>query len=140
PAVHDTGSAVAGVPARGKNWAFISSGTWSLVGVEVDRPVIDEKSLAFNLTNEGGVAGTYRLLKNVMGLWLLQECRRQWEREGERLDYGALTAEAEKAPALRAHVDPDDPAFFKPGDMPRRILEHLEANAAPLPASRGEMV
>ena len=83
PAVHDTGSAVAGVPARGKDWAFISSGTWSLVGIEVDQPVISQESLAHNLTNEGGVGGTFRLLKNVMGLWLLQECRRAWEREGD---------------------------------------------------------
>lgn len=140
PAVHDTGSAVAGVPARGSDWAFISSGTWSLVGVEVDSPVINEKSLAFNLTNEGGVAGTFRLLKNVMGLWLLQECRRHWEREGDQVGYAKLTAEAEAAPALKGHVDPDDPAFFKPGDMPQRIVDHLRAKGEPAPQSRGEMV
>ncbi len=140
PAVHDTGSAVAGVPASGDDWAFISSGTWSLVGLEVAEPVITDESLAFNLTNEGGVAGTFRLLKNVMGLWLLQECRRTWESEGAAVDYAGLTAEAEKAAPFRAHVDPDDAAFFKPGDMPERIRAYLSQRGLPLPESRGEMV
>lgn len=140
PAVHDTGSAVAGVPAQGKDWAFISSGTWSLVGVEVETPVISQKSLEYNLTNEGGVAGTYRLLKNVMGLWLLQECRRSWQREGDSVEYADLTAEAEAAQGFRGHVDPDDPAFFKPGEMPERIMAHLKAKGEPLPQTRGEMV
>lgn len=140
PAVHDTGSAVAGVPAEGEGWAFISSGTWSLVGVEVREPVINDASLAENLTNEGGVGETFRLLKNVMGLWLLQECRRVWQSEGDLVDYAALAKEAEAAPALRAHVDPDDPAFFKPGNMPERIRAALAARGEPLPSTRGEMV
>lgn len=140
PAVHDTGSAVAGVPASGDDWAFISSGTWSLVGIEVDQPVISEESLAYNLTNEGGVAGTFRLLKNVMGLWLLQECRRTWQSEGEPVEYAGLTAEAEAAAPFRAHVDPDDPIFFKPGDMPARIRAYVSERGLPVPQSRGEMV
>ena len=140
PAVHDTGSAVAGVPAEDQDWAFISSGTWSLVGVEVVEPVIDEASLAENLTNEGGVGGTFRLLKNVMGLWLLQECRRAWQSEGDQVDYAALTQEALAAPPLRAHIDPDDPAFFKPGGMPERIRAALAGLGQPLPSTRGEMV
>src|SRR5690606_32290715 len=88
PAVHDTGSAVAAVPAQGENWAFISSGTWSLVGMETPWPIIDEESREYNFTIEGGVAGTSRFLKNVLGLWLLQECRRSWAEGGNALEYG----------------------------------------------------
>ena len=115
PAVHDTGSAVAGVPAQGKDWAFISSGTWSLVGVEVERPVINQESLDYNLTNEGGVGGTFRLLKNVMGLWLLQECRRSWQRQGDALEYGELTAEAQDGGALSHPRRSGRPRLFQTG-------------------------
>ncbi|MEP6755542.1 MAG: rhamnulokinase family protein [Chthonomonadales bacterium] len=118
PATHDTGSAVAAVPAEGKSgWAYISCGTWSLVGVETTAPVITPQSLEYNLTNEGGVFGTTRLLRNVMGLWLLQECRRGWEREGTRYEYTQLSQMSEGAPAFAAAIDPDDDRFLNPHDM-----------------------
>lgn len=140
PAVHDTGSAVAAVPAQGDDWAFISSGTWSLVGMEVPEAVITDESHQLNISNEGGVAGTFRHLKNVMGLWLLQECRRAWEREGDALGYAELTRLAREARPLTAHVDPDDPRFFQPGDMPELIRNYLHETGQPVPTTRGEMV
>lgn len=140
PAVHDTGSAVAAVPALGEDWAFISSGTWSLVGVEVQQPIITPESLRHNLTNEGGVDNTFRLLKNVMGLWILQECRREWAKEGTELDYDALTALAQEAPAFQSFIDPDDEIFFPPGDMPNRLRDYLRSKGEPLPQRRGEFV
>ena len=98
PACHDTASAVAAVPAEGRDWCYISSGTWSLMGVELDEPVINEKSLRYNYTNEGGVGGTIRFLRNIMGLWLVQECRRYWVREGYDHSYTELTEMASRAP------------------------------------------
>lgn len=125
PATHDTGSAVAAVPAQGRDgWAYISCGTWSLVGLEAPAPVITEKSLAYNLTNEGGVDGTIRLLRNVMGLWLLQQCRRAWERGGRAYGYDELSRMAAGAPAFGAFVDPDDPAFLNPDDMCEAIAAY----------------
>jgi rhamnulokinase len=119
-ASHDTGAAVAAVPARGKNWAYISSGTWSLVGVEEKAPIITKEALDRNFTNEGGVAGTIRFLKNVTGLWLVQQCRKAWE--GARaLSYDELTRLAGEAPPFRALIDPDDPVFLNPADMPEAI-------------------
>lgn len=140
PAVHDTGSAVAGVPASGRDWAFISSGTWSLVGMEVERPIITEESLAFNLTNEGGVERTYRLLKNVMGLWIVQELRREWERKGEALGYDELTRLASEAEPFKVLIDPDDPSFFKPGDMAERVRAYAVRTGQRPPESLGELV
>lgn len=140
PACHDTGSAVAAVPAGTGPFAYISSGTWSLVGVEVDEPVINDRSLKYNFTNEGGVAGTYRLLKNVMGLWIVQECRRQWEREGVAYDYAKLTAMASVAAPFRSLIDPDGEDFFAPGDMPARIRESCRRTGQPVPESPGEVV
>ena len=124
PACHDTGSAVAAVPARVKDYAYISSGTWSLVGVELDAPIITPQSLAYNFTNEGGVSGTVRFLKNVMGLWLVQECRREWAQAGEALTYADLTDIAERAAPFRSFVDPDDEVFLRPGDMPSRLRNY----------------
>ena len=126
PGTHDTASAVAAVPAVGPasaaggppDWCYLSSGTWSLLGVEVPRPVITAETLRYNLTNEGGVAGTTRLLKNIMGLWLVQECRRTWARAGRDLSYEELIPRAEAAPPFAALVDPDDATFLAPGDMP----------------------
>jgi rhamnulokinase len=115
---HDTASAVAAIPFRQRGSAFVSAGTWSLVGLEVDRPLIDDATFAANLTNEGGVAGTTRLLRNVTGLWLVHECRRQW---GERYSFDELVALAEAAPAHGPLIEPNDPAFVEPGDMPARI-------------------
>src|SRR5207253_10683525 len=122
-ATHDTGSAVAGVPAQGKAWAYISSGTWSLMGAELDAPLINEKALQHNFTNEGGVGGTTRFLKNIMGLWLVQECRRAWEREAKTYNYEDLTRLAEAAPAFVSVVNPDDPAFILPVHMPQALTD-----------------
>ncbi len=118
---HDTASAVVAVPAEGHSFAYISCGTWSLAGVELDQPVLTEASRAANFTNETGVDGTIRYLRNVMGLWLLQESVRTWAGAGQPADLGALLAEAARRPALQVVVDPDDPAFLPPGDMPARI-------------------
>jgi rhamnulokinase len=120
-ASHDTASAVVAVPARGEDFAYISSGTWSLVGVESPGPVVTRDAMAANFTNEGGFGGRTRCLKNVMGLWILQECRRQWAREGNDYSYDELARLAEDAPPAGSLVDPDHPAFLSPGDMPARI-------------------
>jgi rhamnulokinase len=120
---HDTASAVVAVPARGRDFAYISCGTWSLVGVELDQPVLTEASRAANFTNETGVDGTIRYLRNVMGLWLLQESVRTWSAAGQRADLATLLGEAARMPPLQVVVDPDDPVFLRPGDMPARIAE-----------------
>jgi rhamnulokinase len=125
PATHDTGSAVAAVPAEGtEGWAYISCGTWSLVGVESPRPVINERTLAYNLTNEGGVNGTIRLLRNVMGLWLLQQCRRSWEKQGRTFRYDELAALGADALPFGTLLNPDDDLFLNPPDMPEAIAAY----------------
>jgi len=139
PACHDTGSAVAAVPAQGKNFAYISSGTWSLMGIEVAEPVITRDSLEFNFTNEGGVCGTFRFLKNIMGLWLVQECRRAWAREGKELSYDEITRMASQAPAYGPLVEPDNHSFLRPGDMPARIRAFCDRTGQRKPETRGEM-
>ena len=118
---HDTASAVVAVPAQGRDFAYISCGTWSLVGVELDQPVLTEASRTANFTNETGVDGTVRYLRNVMGLWLLQESVRTWSAAGRRADLATLLDEAARMPPLQVVVDPDDPVFLPPGDMPARI-------------------
>ncbi len=118
---HDTASAVAAVPAETADYAYLSSGTWSLMGVEIPGPVINAKSLEYNFTNEGGVCSTIRLLKNITGLWLIQECRRSWAAEGSSLTYDEIAALASGAPAFAALIDPDCGEFLKLGDMPARI-------------------
>ena len=123
PATHDTAAAVAAVPAQGDAWAYISSGTWSLMGVETATPRVNDETLAANFTNEGGVGGTIRLLKNIMGLWLVQECRRAWEREGKAYSYDELTRLAEAAPAFAAVVNPDDDSFILPANMPAALAD-----------------
>ncbi len=120
---HDTASAVAAVPAETGDYAYLSSGTWSLMGVELPKPVINEKALAYNFTNEGGVCGTIRLLKNITGLWLIQECRRTWAAAGSSLSYEEIARRAAEAPPFVAFVDPDHPDFMAPGDMPARIRD-----------------
>jgi len=120
---HDTASAVIGVPAQGRDFAYISCGTWSLVGMELDQPVLTEASRMANFTNEAGVDGTIRYLRNVMGLWLLQESVRAWADAGHAADLGRLLQESAKVPPLQVVVDPDDPVFLPPGDMPARIAE-----------------
>jgi rhamnulokinase len=125
-ASHDTASAVVAVPAQGSDFAYISSGTWSLVGVETPGPVVTRDAMETNFTNEGGFGGTTRFLKNVMGLWLLQECRRTWAREGRDYSYEELARLAEAVPAAGPLVDPDHPAFLAAGDMPSRIRHFCE--------------
>jgi len=139
PATHDTGSAVAGVPTQNDNYAYISSGTWSLVGVEVAEAVINDDSFNVNVTNEGGLDGTYRLLKNVMGLWILQQCRATWTSEGHDYSYGDLVALAHKAQSLQYIVDVDDPRFLQPGDHPQHIRAWCEENGLPVPRTHGEI-
>jgi rhamnulokinase len=140
PASHDTGSAVAAVPASGQDFAWISSGTWSIMGGEAQQPVINAQTLAGNMTNEGGVCGTTRLCKNIMGLWLVQECRRTWARQGEEFSYEELTHLAEQARPFIAVIDSDSTEFLKHGDMPARIQAFCKASGQAVPASKGEIV
>jgi rhamnulokinase len=140
PACHDTGSAVAAVPAEGSDWCYISSGTWSLMGVELPEPLINSKALEYNYTNEGGVGGTIRFLKNIMGLWLVQECRRQWLKDGHEHSYAELTQMAGEADALQSLVNPDHGPFLSPGDMPNKIAEFCRKTGQPVPSSPGEFV
>ncbi|MCL5998182.1 MAG: rhamnulokinase [Chloroflexi bacterium] len=140
PACHDTGSAVAAVPARRPNFAWISSGTWSVMGVEWPEAVINPHSLHFNITNEGGVCGTFRVSKNIMGLWLVQECRRTWARQDEELSYDALMHIAAEAPPFQSIVDPDDGEFLKPGDMPARIQAFCRRTHQLIPETRGAII
>ena len=144
PACHDTGCAVAAVPAVSGDFVYISSGTWSLMGAELLEPVINEQSLAFNFTNEGGVGGTFRFLRNITGLWLLQECRRTWARAaaptGEEFSYDDLTHMAAEADPLQSVVDPDHGDFLRPGDMPARICAFCHKTSQPVPQSKGAVV
>lgn len=140
PACHDTGSAVAAIPARTDDYAYISSGTWSLMGVVTPRPIITDMTRDFNFTNEGGVGSTIRLLKNITGLWLVQECRRAWARSGDELDYDAISALAASAPPFQAYVDPDHSSFLSPDDMPQAIQEFCAATGQAGPSDRGTLV
>jgi rhamnulokinase len=136
---HDTASAVIGVPARDDRFAYISCGTWSLVGVETAAPVITDAGRAANFSNELGVDGTVRFLRNVMGLWLLQESVRTWERAGSPADLARLLAEAEQVPARRSVIDPDRPEFLPPGDMPSRIRAECRRTGQPEPQTPAEL-
>ena len=141
PGTHDTASAVAAVPFQpGADAAYISSGTWSLVGLELPAPLINEATLNANLTNEGGVAGTSRLLKNVMGLWLVQECRRAWASAGAEYSYEQLLALAEKARPFVAVVDPDDGRLLRPGNMPAQLVELAAESHQTLASDPGAIV
>ncbi|MBP1989715.1 rhamnulokinase [Paenibacillus eucommiae] len=139
-AEHDTGSAVAAVPATDQSFAYLSCGTWSLMGTEVQEPVINELSQKLNFTNEGGVEGTYRLLKNIMGLWILQESRRGWEKAGKSYSFPELVQMAGAAKPFSAFIDPDDSLFFAPGDMPARIAQYCRQTGQQAPESVGEIV
>ncbi len=138
-ATHDTASAVAGTPL-GESSAFLSIGTWSLVGVESPLPVVGEAAYRANVTNEGGVAGTFRVLRNVTGMWLLEESRRTWAAEGAARSLEELLAEARSAEPLRSLVDPNDPRFGSPGDMPGRIGDYCVETRQPRPEDRGAVV
>jgi rhamnulokinase len=140
PATHDTAAAVAAVPASGESWAYISSGTWSLMGVETKTPLTDERALKVNFTNEGGVGGTIRLLKNIMGLWLVQECRRAWERGGVTYDYAALMKMAEASKPFASIVNPDDPSFMLPTSMPSALGDYCKKTGQRVPEEPGDVV
>jgi rhamnulokinase len=139
-ATHDTGAAVAAVPFRQPGSVFVSAGTWSLVGLEVQAPVITDAAFAANLTNEGGVGGTFRLLRNVTGLWLIHECRRIWAQEGRDYSFDQLVALAKGSPALRSFIDPNDAAFDDPGDMPARVRAFCAHTGQPEPVDPGAVV
>lgn len=134
---HDTASAVAAVPAAGEDWLFLSSGTWSLLGVEVCQPVLSPKAAQYNFTNEGGVEGRIRLLKNIAGLWPLQECRRAWAEQGREFDYQTLLRLAREEPARSALLNLDDAAMLSPGDMPRKIVEQCRRTGQSVPETPG---
>jgi rhamnulokinase len=140
PAGHDTAAAIAAVPAQGSGWAYLSSGTWSLLGVEVDKPFLTPEAAAANVTNEGGVDGTIRLLKNIGGLWLVQECRRAYARLGDERTYDQLTRLASDAQPLAAIVDPDHPSFLAPPDMPKAIRERCAETGQTTPEGIGATV
>ena len=133
---HDTAAAVAAVPGHGDDWCYISSGTWSLMGVELPHPVIDDRSFQLNFTNEAGFGGRTRLLKNIAGLWILQECRRAWIAQGDTLTYQELVALAEECGPPAGVLDPDD--FLQPGDMPARIAQWCTDHSLPAPRTKGE--
>ncbi len=121
PTTHDTASAVVAVPTLTENFAYLSSGTWSLIGLEVTQPIINEAVAAANVTNEGGFQNTFRFLKNVVGLWIIQQCRATWSAEGADYSYDQLTSQAAESEPFRSLIDPDSPDFLPPGDMPSRI-------------------
>jgi rhamnulokinase len=137
---HDTGSAVAAVPAQGEDWAYISSGTWSLLGIESSSPVITKQSRAYNFTNEAGLGGTTRLLKNIVGLWLVQECRRTWQKEGHDYSYDDLARLAGEAEPLQSLIHPADPRFSKPDQMPQKIADYCRETGQPVPSTPGEII
>jgi rhamnulokinase len=140
PGSHDTASAIVAVPAGSQSWAYISSGTWSLMGVELPAPLLGEKALAYNFTNEGGVGGTVRFLKNIMGLWLVQECRRAWEREGVTHSYEYLCRQAEEAVPFASLVDPDDASFILPANMPTALTDFCRRTGQPAPDDIGATI
>lgn len=137
---HDTASAVAAVPFKEKTSAYLSSGTWSIMGIESGEPIINTKSREYAFSNEGGVCDTIRVLKNICGLWLVQECRRTWMEAGDEFDFGTLARMAEEAPPFKAFVDPDDASFAAPCDMPARMAAFCERTGQTPPPSRGSTI
>jgi rhamnulokinase len=138
---HDTGAAVAAVPAEeGEHWAYLSSGTWSLLGVELPAPRLDAAARELNFTNEAGYGGTTRFLKNIVGLWLLQELRRSWAERGREFDYAELSGEAAQAPSFGALIHPGDGRFSKPGNMPEKIADYCREQGCEAPQTVGATV
>ncbi|MEX1041880.1 MAG: rhamnulokinase family protein [Pirellulaceae bacterium] len=145
PGTHDTASAVAAVPAASRagempDWCYISSGTWSLMGVETPRPIVSEQCAAFNFTNEGGIEGTTRLLKNIAGLWLVQECRRMWKLRGHEYGWSDLTRMSQESSPLASFIDPDHPAFVAPKDMTTEIQGFCSQTGQTVPQSEGAII
>ena len=137
---HDTQSAITAVPCPEGDFAFLSSGTWSLFGTELKTPIVDETSLKINITNEGGIDGTIGLLKNIIGLWLIQESRRQWQREGQDYSYAELEKLALKEEPFKCFIDPDAPEFTPQGNIPRRVQEFCKKTGQYVPQSVGEIM
>ena len=140
PATHDTGGAVAGIPTQSENYAYISSGTWSLVGVEAPDAVVNDAAFDANVTNEGGLDNSYRLLKNVMGLWILQQCRATRAGDWHDYSYGELVELANKTPELQYLVDVDAPRFLVAGNHPQHIQDWCAEYDLPVPQIHGEIV
>jgi len=140
PACHDTGSAVAAVPASGKNWAYLSSGTWSLMGIESAEPIVNDQSAAMNFTNEGGVNGSIRFLRNLSGLWLLQCLKSAWEKDGESIGYADMTKMADAAQPFTCLIDPDDERFINPSDMRQAINSYCQHTGQDAPQTKGEYI
>ncbi|MDX1995907.1 MAG: rhamnulokinase family protein [bacterium] len=139
PGCHDTASAVVAVPTSTKNYAYLSSGTWSLLGLELTEPIINDAAYEANLTNEGGVYGTFRLLKNIAGMWLVQQCRAAWARQGTSYDYAYIKQLAAEAEPFRSFIDPDAPDFFAPDDMPAAIRDYCARTGQPVPETPGQI-
>jgi sugar (pentulose or hexulose) kinase len=139
-ASHDTASAVVAVPSDTEDFVYISSGTWSLMGLEVNEPIVNSESYKFNVTNEGGAYGKIRVLKNIMGLWILQESRRQWEREGTKHSFNELEKMALEVKPCAYLINPDSPEFARPGNLPQKIREYCKASGQAVPQSKGEIV
>jgi rhamnulokinase len=137
---HDTGAAVAAVPGTGKGWAYLSSGTWSLLGVEAKKPIISDASREANFTNEVGYGHSIRFLKNIVGLWIQQECRRAWVLAGQDRDYNALRELAAQSPPLRSLINPNAARFLKPGNMPDKIAAYCRETGQEAPASIGATI
>lgn len=137
---HDTGSAVAAVPATDDHFAYLSSGTWSLMGIEVPSPIVTEKSFEMNFTNEGGAEGNIRFLKNITGMWLLERCRAAWEKEGRKYTYPQIVSMMEGVEPFRCFIDPDDPAFANPDDMPTAIREYCSEHGEVPPSGDAEFI
>jgi rhamnulokinase len=137
---HDTGAAVAAVPGEGDDWAYLSSGTWSLLGLELPEPLLKPEVLDAGFTNEVGYGGSIRFLKNIVGLWIVQECRRAWEEKGESYSYDDLTRLAEEALPLQSWIDPRDERFAKPGDMPQKIAAFCRETGQPAPETPGAVI
>ncbi|RUS48033.1 rhamnulokinase family protein [Cohnella sp. AR92] len=135
---HDTESAVAAIPALNGPFAYLVCGTWSLLGTELSEPLLSTEAMRLEFSNEGGVGGAYQLLKNIMGLWILQECKREWEERGEGIGYPELTEQAEQAEPFRSLIQPDDARFFGQGDMTGRIRAFCEETGQAVPRNPGE--
>lgn len=136
---HDTASAVAAVPAQNKNFAYLSSGTWSLMGIEVDQPIINKESFEMNFTNEGGIEGTTRFLKNICGMWLLERCRKEWEEEDKNTSYSELINESLAIPAFQSIINPDSPCFANPCSMVKTIRSYCEQTGQKVPQTDAEI-
>lgn len=137
---HDTGSAVAAVPAENERFAYLSSGTWSLMGIEVIDPIITDDSFAMNFTNEGGVDGTTRFLKNITGMWLLEQCRKEWKKSGVSYSYPTIVELASSADAFRSLVDPDDPSFANPTSMIKAIEDFCSRTKQMVPKNHAQFI